>query len=304
MVDYHPDLGWQGQDGYYPTAEEARRSLERNRAYLDGIMFEHLVGDLLGKLGAKRVIHDAVIDGNQIDLVVEQELSTGTSVLTIVECKTLGSPVDASTVNAFMALFKHLHRANEADKAIIVSASNFTSEARQAAESSGVRLMDVGELETLAAKTQPSVKAPTVEDTVRDCPYVFIIMPFAKKFNDIYLYGITGAVKDAGMVCKRLDEIQFTGDVIKRIEEQIHRADIIVADITGNNPNVLYELGIAHTLGKPVALLVQRASQIPFDLGRENHVIYGGEIKVLQEKLHALLIQLKQDLADARNVSA
>jgi nucleoside 2-deoxyribosyltransferase len=54
----------------------------------------------------------------------------------------------------------------------------------------------------------------------------------------------------------------------------ILKARIVIADITDRNPNVFYELGIAHTLGKPVILLTQKLTDIPFDLNRFRHIVY------------------------------
>lgn len=292
------DRGWLGADGHYSTAEEAIASFERIRveAYQKGIDFEHEVGSFLSKLGAKRVLHNAVIDGSQIDLVVEQELPTGTSISTIVECKAWDQPVGVRVVNTFAALFKNLHYAKKADEAIIVASTGFSTQARQAAESFGVRLLDFEELQSLAAKARPVVKPPSIEEQKPDRPYVFILMPFDDKFEDIYYFGIRGAVEDAHMTCERADEILHAGGIIERINEQIYRADIIVADMTDLNPNVFYEVGIAHNIGKPVALVVQDVNQIPVDLRNKNHIVYGGKIKLLREKLHALLIQLEQNL--------
>jgi len=58
------------------------------------------------------------------------------------------------------------------------------------------------------------------------------------------------------------------------IWSMILSAEVVVADITGRNANVFYELGIAHTLGKPVILITQTTEDIPFDLNRYRHVIY------------------------------
>ena len=66
---------------------------------------------------------------------------------------------------------------------------------------------------------------------------------------------------------------------------QIAKADLIVADLTGRNPNVFYETGYAHALTKRVILLTQRAEDIPFDLKDYPHVIYDGKIFRLKPEL-------------------
>lgn len=97
-------------------------------------------------------------------------------------------------------------------------------------------------------------------------PFVFVLMPFASEFDDIYRYGIKKACEDQGCYCERVDEQMFDGTILDRIYNQISRADVVVADMTGKNPNVFYEAGFAHGLKKRVILLTQNEADIPFDL--------------------------------------
>jgi nucleoside 2-deoxyribosyltransferase len=55
---------------------------------------------------------------------------------------------------------------------------------------------------------------------------------------------------------------------------KINQAAFIIADVTGRNPNVMYELGIAHTLGKPVIIITQEINKIPFDFKHLRHYVY------------------------------
>ena len=101
-------------------------------------------------------------------------------------------------------------------------------------------------------------------------------MPFSENFTDVYKFGIRPACEDAGAHCERVDEQTYTENMLERIYNQISKADIIVSDMTGQNPNVFYETGYAHALGKTTVLLTQRADDIPFDLKHAPHIIYGG----------------------------
>jgi nucleoside 2-deoxyribosyltransferase len=96
-------------------------------------------------------------------------------------------------------------------------------------------------------------------------PFVFVLMPFDKKFNDVYQLGIQKACDDVGAYAERIDEQIFGESILQRIYNQIAKADVVVADMTGRNPNVFYETGYAHALGKNVILLTQNANDIPFD---------------------------------------
>lgn len=116
-------------------------------------------------------------------------------------------------------------------------------------------------------------------------PFVFTLMPFKEEFDDIYQLGIKSACKDAGAYCERVDEQIFHESILERIYNQIAKADIIVADMTGRNPNVFYETGYAHALGKRVILLTKNADDIPFDLKQYPHIVYSGKIVELKREL-------------------
>jgi len=105
-------------------------------------------------------------------------------------------------------------------------------------------------------------------------PFVFVIMPFHKSFTDTYNLGIKPACEAAGAACERVDEQTFVDNILMRIYQQIARANVVVADMTGQNPNVFYEAGFAHGVGKQVILVGQKESKIPFDLTHYPFVIY------------------------------
>jgi hypothetical protein len=110
-------------------------------------------------------------------------------------------------------------------------------------------------------------------------------MPFEASFDDVYMLGIKPAAEDAGAYCERIDEQIFAESILARLYNQIAKADLIVADMTGRNPNVFYEVGYAHALGKTVILLTKNADDIPFDLKHYPHIIYHGSIAGLKENL-------------------
>lgn len=120
-------------------------------------------------------------------------------------------------------------------------------------------------------------------------PFVFVLMPFNPDFADIYKFGIKGAAEDAGAYAERVDEQMFVEGILERIFNQISKSDVIVADMTGRNPNVFYEVGYAHALNKVVVLLTQKADDIPFDLKHRPHIIYEGSIDKLRSDLRTRL---------------
>src|ERR1043166_716748 len=64
-------------------------------------------------------------------------------------------------------------------------------------------------------------------------PFVFVLMPFDAKFNDIYKFGIKGAAEEAGAYAERIDEQIFTEGILERVLNKINKADVVVADMPG-----------------------------------------------------------------------
>jgi len=116
-------------------------------------------------------------------------------------------------------------------------------------------------------------------------PVIFVAMPFDKKMDDVFYYGIKGAVNNAGFLCERADQTHFTGDVIDQIKSRINHADLVIADLTQANPNVYLEVGYAWGCGKPTLLIVQEASELKFDVRGQRCLIYNS-IRELEELLH------------------
>ena len=94
----------------------------------------------------------------------------------------------------------------------------------------------------------------------------FVLMPFSGDFNYIYSDHIKPIVESFGLECIRADEIYSIKPIIEDIINSIKESDIIIADLTKRNPNVFYELGIAHAIEKPVVLISQSTKDIPFDV--------------------------------------
>ena len=119
--------------------------------------------------------------------------------------------------------------------------------------------------------------------------FVFVIMPFATEFNDVYKLGIKRAVSsltDLKLTVERADETLRNKAIIKRIREKIREADLIIADVTGNNPNVLYELGYADALEKTTVILTRNRKTIPFDLNEKPNIQYNpGDTATLKKEL-------------------
>jgi len=128
----------------------------------------------------------------------------------------------------------------------------------------------------------------------RDMTKCFIIMPIKKGFDEVYKHVIKPMLDELGIKAIRADEIYSQNPIIEDIWNQIQSAGWIVADLTGKNPNVLYELGLAHGIDRDVILLTQDIDDIPFDLQHWRCIEYKQNIEGgqnLKENLKRVLIE-------------
>ena len=116
-------------------------------------------------------------------------------------------------------------------------------------------------------------------------PFAFVLMPFSKAFEDAYNLAIQPACDAAGTYAERVDQQIFAGSIMERVYNQISKADLVIADMSERNPNVFYEVGYAHALGKTTILVTKTEEDIPFDLRQYPHIIYGGSLSHLKVEL-------------------
>lgn len=116
----------------------------------------------------------------------------------------------------------------------------------------------------IAAKVKPRVfQFPISEPFESDL--VAVMMPFNAGFAPVY-ESMKAGVEAAGMRCLRADDIWERDHILDDVLSLIWRARVVIADLSGKNPNVFYEAGIAHTLGRDTILVAQSMDDIPFDL--------------------------------------
>jgi len=121
-------------------------------------------------------------------------------------------------------------------------------------------------------KSRPvSEAAPRTREFLETC---FVMMPFGKWFDLYYKEIYIPAIRDAGFEPKRADELFSTGSVVEQIWEEIEKSSVLLADLTDKNPNVFYELGLAHAACKPVVFTSAQVDDVPFDLRHLRVIIY------------------------------
>ncbi len=117
-------------------------------------------------------------------------------------------------------------------------------------------------------------------DHVANRKICLVIMPFRSKFAKVYrvlkdtIEGVRDQVTQIPFKCIRADEIFSSVPIMHIIHEQMGRAEIIIADLTSCNPNVFYELGYAHGIGKNTICITQKKKDVPFDLKHRQFLLY------------------------------
>lgn len=124
-----------------------------------------------------------------------------------------------------------------------------------------------------AFKSEPSSKTKPEPVDEKLC---FIVMPFGnEQLNIVYEDFVKPPLENVcNLICERGDDVFGSNVIMDDITKSIEKARIVVADLTGRNPNVFYEVGIAHTLNKTVLLLAQNIDDVPFDLRHRRVLLY------------------------------
>jgi hypothetical protein len=143
---------------------------------------------------------------------------------------------------------------------------------------------------------QPKRQKPTVFQLTEyeniEPMLISAMMPFTPHFDKVYatLKNVAEAIK---LRCRRADDIWENPAVIQDVVSLIDRSRIVIADCTGRNPNVFYEIGIAHALGREVILITQNEEDIPFDLRHLRYVKYLNNNEGLEELVRRLQARLE-----------
>lgn len=128
--------------------------------------------------------------------------------------------------------------------------------------------------------TEPSIDINVVEN------YAFIAMPMDP--DDPELEDVLDAIKESAVRCglqaERVDEPQTTERITDRILESLRQAEYVIVDLTHSKPNVYYEAGYAHGIGKIPIYLAREGTKLEFDL-KDYPVIFFKNMKQLKDSL-------------------
>lgn len=126
---------------------------------------------------------------------------------------------------------------------------------------------------------------------------VFVLMSFKKELRPVYENHILKVTKSLNLEAKRADDFFGAHQIMSDVWEAINAARVIIADCTGRNPNVFYEIGVAHTLGRTVILTTQNSKDVPFDLQHIRYIQYEYTPPGMESFETSLAQTLKAELA-------
>jgi guanylate kinase len=124
----------------------------------------------------------------------------------------------------------------------------------------------------------------------------FVLLPFRKDFPPIFDNHISAVCDHLGITVARADGIFSTRPLMEDIREAVATARVVIADLTDHNPNVFYELGICHALGKNVILITQNR-EVPSDVRHIRYLLYEYTPPGMQQFEKALELTLRKILA-------
>ncbi|MCH7625320.1 MAG: hypothetical protein IIC83_05285 [Chloroflexi bacterium] len=119
----------------------------------------------------------------------------------------------------------------------------------------------------------------------------FVLMPFDSSFDSYYADIFKPALENAGYDAERADDLFAPRPIMEDIRRSILHADLLLCEMSGQNPNVFYELGLAHAIGRPAILVSQSEQDIPFDLRHIRVILYDYTAPGWDEKLRAQITE-------------
>jgi hypothetical protein len=131
----------------------------------------------------------------------------------------------------------------------------------------------------------------------------FVAMPFHALFEAEYERVIRPAIEDAGLICVRGDEIYARQAIVDDIWQSIRQARLVVAELSGRNPNVMYEIGLAHAIGKAIVLITRNEDDVPFDLRALRYLFYDPNNPFWGQDLQAQLTEFVRRVVDTPELS-
>jgi hypothetical protein len=146
------------------------------------------------------------------------------------------------------------------------------------------------------------MRQDSTSDGTRRRPVCFVVSPIGQtgtERHEVFAHVLDDLIRPvaetAGFEIVRADEIHHTGPFLRDVVNYLATADVVVADLTGHNPNVFYELGVRHALSRRTILIAREQEDIPADLAQYRTLIYGDALAngdAIRERLAKTFAQM------------
>lgn len=127
---------------------------------------------------------------------------------------------------------------------------------------------------------------------------IFVLMPFTSELEPVYEDHLKHVAEGLQLTISRADNFFTSENIMDEIWTGIVNSGIIIADCTGRNPNVFYEIGLCHAIGKKTILVTQSKDDIPFDLRHRRFIEYRFSPRGMKEFEEAIRATLKTFLEE------
>ena len=135
-----------------------------------------------------------------------------------------------------------------------------------------------------------------------DAKKAFVLMPFKEPYNSYYPIIFKPALEAAGYSVKRADDLYAPHPIMLDVQNSILDADLILCEMSERNPNVFYELGLAHAIGRPAVLVSRNEEDIPFDLRAVRVILYDYRQAGWEAKLREAITKAADAVMNLRNI--
>ena len=131
---------------------------------------------------------------------------------------------------------------------------------------------------------------------------LLVLMPFAEELRPLYADHMKVVAERLKLTIARADDFFTTEHIVEEIWSAIALSEIVIANCTGRNPNVFYEIGLARAIGVPVILITRSSDDVPFDLRQRRYIHYEFTPRGMKAFEEALKKTIETIRADPRNV--
>jgi hypothetical protein len=133
---------------------------------------------------------------------------------------------------------------------------------------------------------------------------IFVFMPFADELAPVYHDHMKAVADKLGKTIARADDFFTTEEIVPEIWTALLKTKLVIADCTGRNANVFYELGLAHAIGRRAIVTTQNISDIPFDLSHRRYIKYDMTPRGMKKFEMDLERTIRETLSDVDTIAS